>query len=153
MEKISVVLVDGNEDFRGLLQEYMERDGAFTVLASVGDGMEALRAVRRLQPDLVVMDVVLPGLDGFGLLSEITQEPRAPHVLILSAWMQEENQYEALRRGADCFLPKPCDFCIPDAEPSQYGQTHFLGFGGEAAGSGGVCAENAAGHWDTAAKA
>ena len=69
MEKISVVLVDGNEDFRGLLQEYMERDGAFTVLASVGDGMEALRAVRRLQPDLVVMDVVLPGLDGFGLLS------------------------------------------------------------------------------------
>ena len=47
MEKISVVLVDGNEDFRGLLQEYMERDGAFTVLASVGDGMEALRAVRR----------------------------------------------------------------------------------------------------------
>ena len=63
MEKISVVLVDGNEDFRGLLQEYMERDGAFTVLASVGDGMEALRAVRRLQPDLVVMDVVLPGLD------------------------------------------------------------------------------------------
>ena len=49
MEKISVVLVDGNEDFRGLLQEYMERDGAFTVLASVGDGMEALRAVRRLQ--------------------------------------------------------------------------------------------------------
>lgn len=61
MEKISVVLVDGNEDFRGLLQEYMERDGAFTVLASVGDGMEALRAVRRLQPDLVVMDVVLPG--------------------------------------------------------------------------------------------
>ena len=107
MEKISVVLVDGNEDFRGLLQEYMERDGAFTVLASVGDGMEALRAVRRLQPDLVVMDVVLPGLDGFGLLSEITQEPRAPHVLILSAWMQEENQYEALRRGADCFLPNP----------------------------------------------
>ena len=71
MEKISVVLVDGNEDFRGLLQEYMERDGAFTVLASVGDGMEALRAVRRLQPDLVVMDVVLPGLDGFGLLSEM----------------------------------------------------------------------------------
>ena len=110
MEKISVILVDGNEDFRGLLQEYMERDGAFTVLASVGDGMEALRAVRRLQPDLVVMDVVLPGLDVFGLLSEITQEPRAPHVLILSAWMQEENQYEALRRGADCFLPKPCDF-------------------------------------------
>ncbi len=71
MEKLSVILVDGNEDFRGLLQEYMERDGAFTVLASVGDGMEALRAVRRLQPDLVVMDVVLPGLDGFGLLSRL----------------------------------------------------------------------------------
>lgn len=53
MEKISVILVDGNEDFRGLLQEYMERDGAFTVLASVGDGMEALRAVRRLQPTLL----------------------------------------------------------------------------------------------------
>ena len=63
MEKISVILVDANEDFRGLLQEYMERDGAFTVLASVGDGMEALRAVRRLRPDLVVMDVVLPGLE------------------------------------------------------------------------------------------
>ena len=53
MEKISVVLVDGNEDFRGLLQEYMERDGACTVLASVGDGMEALRAVRVCSPTLL----------------------------------------------------------------------------------------------------
>ena len=64
-----VLLADANEEFRALLAGAIEKTGEFTVVGSTGDGAEALRLVEEQKPDLLILDTVLPGMDGFGLLS------------------------------------------------------------------------------------
>ena len=71
MEIRTVLLADANEEFRGMLREHIEKTEEFRVVGSTGDGAEALELVRRSKPDLLMMDLVLPGLDGFGVLKEL----------------------------------------------------------------------------------
>ncbi len=99
-----VLLADDNADMR----EYVRRLLAtrFAVEA-VGDGVSALASARSLRPDLVLSDVMMPGLDGFGLLRELRADPgtRDVPVLLLSARAGEE--VEGLEAGADDYLTKP----------------------------------------------
>ena len=77
MEKRSkVLLADASEDFRRLLQEAIERTDEFAVIGSVGDGAEALRLAEEQSPDLILMDIVLPGLDGMTLLRRLPEKDR-----------------------------------------------------------------------------
>lgn len=71
--KVTVVLADANEEFRTMLRQRMEGTGEFHVAGSTENGDQALDLVRRLRPQLLVTDVVLPGLDGFGLLRQLNQ--------------------------------------------------------------------------------
>ena len=66
----TIVLADANEEFRSSLQQAIEETGEFTVVGSTGDGMAALQLVAELRPQLLVADLLLPSLDGFGLLGE-----------------------------------------------------------------------------------
>ena len=66
----TVLLVDANEEFRTMLREELDQTEEFTVMGSVGDGMEALQLVEQKKPDLILMDVILPGLDGFGVMKK-----------------------------------------------------------------------------------
>ena len=104
-----VFLADANEEFRTMLQEAIDGDEAFTVIGAVGDGAEALRRIRQEKPDLVVMDTVLPGLDGLGVMKELElREGQPPQVLLLSAFCNERVVAEARDLGAYYFLTKPC---------------------------------------------
>ena len=69
--KVTVVLADANEEFRTMLRQRMEGTGEFHVAGSTENGDQALDLVRRLRPQLLVTDVVLPGLDGFGAAEKI----------------------------------------------------------------------------------
>ena len=71
--KVTVVLADANEEFRTMLRQHMEAAGEFLVVGSTDSGEVALDMVKRLRPQLLVTDVVLPGLDGFGLLRQMNQ--------------------------------------------------------------------------------
>ena len=76
MEKRTrVLLADANEEFRILLRQLLEETGEFEVAASTGDGPMVMELVRRTKPELILMDVVLPGLDGFGILRQLAEEP------------------------------------------------------------------------------
>ena len=66
--KASVVIADASEEYRTILKKTMESTGEFQVVGSAGSGVEALRLVQQLYPQLLIMDLVLPELDGFGLL-------------------------------------------------------------------------------------
>lgn len=111
MEKVirrSVLLADANEEFRKLLQNAIESTGEFVVVGSAGDGVEALRLLEEKAPDLVLADVVLPGLDGFGLLRR-GAKAGGPEFIMISAFCSDRAADEAMRLGAAYFLPKPCE--------------------------------------------
>jgi PAS domain S-box-containing protein len=102
-----VVIADDNADMRDYLQRLLS-DAGYAVQA-LADGQEALAAVRRNPPDLVLSDVMMPDLDGFALLKGIRADPltTAVPVLLLSARAGEEATVEGLEAGADDYLIKP----------------------------------------------
>jgi type II secretory ATPase GspE/PulE/Tfp pilus assembly ATPase PilB-like protein/ActR/RegA family two-component response regulator len=102
-----VLLVDDEDQLRRVMRDLLEREGYLVVEA--GDGVEALDQVDRHAPDIIVLDLNLPGLDGFGVLSHlrsrrVTQE--IP-VIVLTARGDEENEIRVFEFGADDFLSKP----------------------------------------------
>ena len=102
-----VLLADANEEFRALLAGAIEKTGEFTVVGSTGDGMEALRLVEEHKPDLLILDTVLLGLDGFGVLCRLP-ELGAPQAIVLSGFFSDRAASEALELGAAYYLTKPC---------------------------------------------
>ena len=81
--KWTVLLADASEEFRGLLMAALAETEEFEVVASVGDGAEAARLAEEKQPDLVVMDMILPGLDGLGLLDQLSiMKEKRPEVIV-----------------------------------------------------------------------
>jgi DNA-binding response OmpR family regulator len=99
-----VLVVDDEPPIVELVTGYLEREG--WSVASAGDGLEALDAIRRLDPDVVVLDVMLPGLDGV----EVCRQLRAfsdAYVLMLTARGEEIDRIMGLTVGADDYLVKP----------------------------------------------
>ncbi|MBD2894937.1 Transcriptional regulatory protein LiaR [Actinomadura sp. RB99] len=76
------------------------------VVGEAGDGREAVRLVRELRPDVVVMDIRMPGMDGIEATRQVTAEPDPPKVLVLTTFDDDEYVYGALRAGASGFLLK-----------------------------------------------
>lgn len=101
-----VVLADDNSDLRSYVTRLLS--GKYRVFAAA-NGEQALAAIRRLHPDLVLSDIMMPGLDGFAVLQAIRQDPetRATPVILLSARAGEESRVEGLQAGADDYLVKP----------------------------------------------
>lgn len=101
-----VVVADDNADLRGHLERVI---GSRWSVVSAGDGVRALELVRRLEPDLVVADVMMPSLDGFELIHHLRADPRleAIPVVLLSARAGTEAVGEGFAAGADDYLIKP----------------------------------------------
>jgi PAS domain S-box-containing protein len=106
-ERGRVLLADDNADMRAYVLRLLA-DAGWTVEA-VRDGTEALEALRAQAPDLVLSDVMMPGLDGFGLLAALRADPRTADVpvILLSARAGEEATVEGLEAGANDYLVKP----------------------------------------------
>jgi len=104
--KPKVLLADDNADLREYARRLLSQD--YDVEA-VSDGEAALASARARKPDLVVSDVMMPGLDGFGLIRALRADPElvAVPVILLSARAGEEARLEGLGRGADDYLVKP----------------------------------------------
>jgi signal transduction histidine kinase len=104
--KPSIVVVEDNADMRDYVERILSNDYALTLVA---DGREALLAVRRSPPDLVLSDVMMPELDGFALLAAIREDPRLAQipVILLSARAGEASRLDGLKAGADDYLTKP----------------------------------------------
>ena len=105
----TVLLADANEEFRGMLREAIDKIEGLTVVGSTGDGAEALQLMGRYHPDLAVMDVVLPGLDGLSVLRQMKAQGGESKVILVSAFCADQVVGEAMSLGASYFLPKPCE--------------------------------------------
>lgn len=120
----TVLLADANEEFRGMLREAMEKTEEFTVVNSTGDGAEALQLIMQRQPELVVMDVALPGLDGLAVLQQLRESGAGmPKVVMVSAFCTDEVLIQARDLGVSYFLPKPFEVsALLDRMHSLFGQ-------------------------------
>lgn len=105
----SVILADASEEYRAVLSRAIEGTGEFQVVGSTGSGVEALRLVQQKHPQLLLLDLVLPELDGFGLLRQLQSlGDRAPKVIVVSAFCMQRTVNQAVQLGVWYFLPKPC---------------------------------------------
>jgi signal transduction histidine kinase len=104
--RVRILVADDNADMRDYVQRIL---GERWTVEVVGDGNAALTSARTRRPDLVLTDVMMPGLDGFGLLRALRAEPtlRDIPVVILSARAGDEARVEGLQAGADDYLVKP----------------------------------------------
>jgi DNA-binding response OmpR family regulator len=102
----TVLVVDDEPTILEVVGRYMERAGYETYRAA--DGPEALREADRRRPDLVVLDVMLPGIDGIEVMRQLHERPGPPvAVILLTARGEESDRLVGLRRGADDYVVKP----------------------------------------------
>src|SRR5437868_15423528 len=99
-----VLVVDDESDIRGLVQELLQRAGYDVIEAA--DGNEGLKRFHAKKPDLVILDVQMPGLDGWGVLERIRELSEVP-VIMLTARAEELDKVRGLRAGADDYVTKP----------------------------------------------
>jgi type II secretory ATPase GspE/PulE/Tfp pilus assembly ATPase PilB-like protein/CheY-like chemotaxis protein len=106
-EAPKVLLVDDEDMLRRVMKDLLEREGYRVIEAK--DGVEALDQVDRHAPDIIVLDLNLPGLDGYGVLSHLRSRPATAGipVVVLTARGDEESEVKVFELGADDFLSKP----------------------------------------------
>jgi CheY-like chemotaxis protein len=105
----SVLVVDDEPNVRSLVRDVLELSGY--LVREACSGSEALLAVEAQRPDCVVMDVMMPGLSGIEVLTELRSRPilGSLPVLLLSAADDDQTTWAGWRAGASCYLPKPFD--------------------------------------------
>ena len=101
-----VMLVDDHSIMRELLRDALENTGEFQVVAQAADGEEALRAVAEFAPDVIVMDVIMPVMDGIEACREITDSSPGTRVLMLTASNEKDAIVRSIAAGATGYLQK-----------------------------------------------
>lgn len=101
---VSVLVVEDEKNIQELLQLYLEKEGYAVTVAS--DGGQGLAKFHAIHPDLVLLDVMMPGIDGFSLLEKLREDMDCP-VLFLTAKTSEEDVMKGFGLGADDYIRKP----------------------------------------------
>ena len=104
--RTSVMLVDDHQVMRDLLRDALENTGEFQVVAQAADGEEALRLVAEAAPDVIVMDVIMPELDGIDACRRITELLPGTRVLMLTASNEKDAIVRSIAAGATGYLQK-----------------------------------------------
>ncbi len=109
--KINVLIADDNREFCSILQEYFADNQDFTVVGVAFDGLEAVRLIQEREPDIVVLDIIMPHLDGIGVLEKLydLELPLRPKVIVLTTLGQEFMTKRTVELGADYYILKPFD--------------------------------------------
>ncbi len=107
---LSVLLADDHRIMRQGLRNLLEQDPGLTVSGEAGNGLEAIELARELRPQVVVMDLVMPEMNGIEATRQITREMPDVHILALSMEADRRFVVEALKAGANGYMLKDCTF-------------------------------------------
>ncbi|MEE3392433.1 MAG: response regulator transcription factor [Lachnospiraceae bacterium] len=105
-EKQKILIVDDDESIAGLVSLYLKKECYDTM--AVNDGLEAVQAVKQYQPDLILLDIMLPGMDGYEVLRNVRSFTKVP-VIMMSAKGETFDKVLGLELGADDYIIKPFD--------------------------------------------
>lgn len=121
-----LVIADDNREFCELLQEFVEQQEDLELVGIAYNGNQALDLIEEHEPDIVVLDIIMPHLDGIGVLEKLSSgavNPR-PKVIILTAFGQESITQRAVELGADYYILKPFDFSVLATRIRQLAEGH-----------------------------
>lgn len=110
MDKFNVAIADDNEKMLKLLGDIVEKDSELNVVGKAKDGVEAYELIKTKQPDVMLLDIVMPKLDGLSVLDKMNKDrtlKKKPAVIIISAVGQESITEDAFQKGAEFFIMKP----------------------------------------------
>lgn len=126
-QRIRVLIVDDHAILRQALRQLLEARSEVEVVGDAANGREALEAVERLMPDVVLMDMVMPGLNGLEATRQIRKRFPQTRVLILTGYMEDEQILGALRVGASGYVVKKSDTeeLLLGIQAVQRGNTYF----------------------------
>lgn len=112
--KISVLIADDNKEFCSILNDYLLNQRDIVVTGIAKDGIEALDLIQEKEPDLVILDIIMPHLDGLGVLEKLNNMNlnKMPRVIILSAVGQDKITQKAIKLGAYYYVVKPFDMDV-----------------------------------------
>lgn len=102
----TIVLADDHQILRQGLRKLLEEEEGLHVVGETGDGIEATELVEKLKPDILVVDMVMPGLNGLDVIRSVRQRSEQTRIIILSMHANEAYVVEALRQGASGYLLK-----------------------------------------------
>ena len=103
---IKILIVDDHEVVRQGLRFVLSQELEYEVVGEAADGVAALVAIRRLRPDVVLLDMMLPMLDGLGVLHALRDDADRPAVIVLTSYPDDDRAMEAVRAGALSYLSK-----------------------------------------------
>jgi len=112
--KISVLIADDNKEFCNILNDYLANQRDIIVTGIAKDGIEAIKLISEHKPDLIVLDIIMPHLDGLGVLERLNAmdlDPK-PRIIVLSAVGQDKITQRAITLGADYYVIKPFDMDV-----------------------------------------
>ncbi|MDD3853550.1 MAG: sporulation transcription factor Spo0A, partial [Syntrophomonadaceae bacterium] len=107
--KIRILIADDNREFCGILRDYFSNDKDFDIVDVCMNGMEALEILQKDEVDVLILDLIMPYMDGIGVLEKLNELnlPRRPKIIILTAFGQENITQKAVQLGADYYILKP----------------------------------------------
>jgi two-component system response regulator (stage 0 sporulation protein A) len=110
-EKLTVLIADDNQDFSGTLASYIESQEDMEVIGMAKDGNEAVEMIKNTLPDIVLLDVIMPHLDGLGVLEKLQNLNTSKKIvyIMLSAVGQDKITQRAIDLGAEYYVVKPFD--------------------------------------------
>lgn len=102
----TILLVDDDQEFRGLLKRLLEKDTRLRVAAEANDGIEAIELARTLTPDIILMDLAMPRINGLEATRRIKGEHPEMKIIIFTQYAEDVYHRAATESGADTFLSK-----------------------------------------------
>ena len=106
---IRVMLVDDNKEFCDVLKDYFDEQDDCVVSGIANNGLQALEMLEHESPDVMIVDLIMPHLDGIGVLEHLSSEEERPKVIVLTAFSQDTQIKRAVELGAHYYLLKPFD--------------------------------------------
>lgn len=108
MDKIRIIITDDHALLRSGLKALLNSSPQFDVIGEAGDGVEAIHMVEKLSPDVLILDLSMPGMGGVDCVKELRSRQLPCHILVLTMYDDEEYIKEVMKAGADGYILKKC---------------------------------------------